>query len=100
ARASQRDRRKSEDKVAQVIDRPLFDEITGHMQNPGHDEDYIVLSGKHSFPMQRSALVRKFYDLKLIKPENVSQNVVKPGLVNLVPTAGRVDMTRRNITIR
>ncbi len=100
ARASQRDRRKSEDKVAQVIDRPLFDEITGHMQNPGHDEDYIVLSGKHSFPMQRSALARKFYDLKLIKPENVSQNVVKPGLVNLVPTAGRVDMTRRNITIR
>lgn len=100
ARVSQRDRRKNEDKHAQPLDRPLFDEIAARMQNPGHDEDYIVLSGKHSYPMQRTAIVKKLYDLKLIKPESVSANVVKPGLVNLVPTAGRVDMTRRNITIR
>lgn len=99
-RVSQRDRRRMEDKHAQPIDRPLFDEITARMQNPGHDEDYIVLSGKHSYQMQRSSLVKKFYDLKLISPETVSTNVIKPGLVNLVPTAGRVDMSRRNISIR
>lgn len=99
-RVSQRDRRRSEDKHAQPIDRPLFDEITARMQNPGLDEDYTVLSGKHSYPMQRSAIVKKLYDLKLISPDSVSANVVKPGLVNLVPTAGRVDMSRRNITIR
>lgn len=100
ARVSGRDRRKSEDKHAQPLDRPLFDEMSARMQNPGHDEDYIVLSGKHSYPMQRTAIVKKLYDLKLIKPENVSSHVVKPGLINLVPSSGRVDMTRRNITIR
>lgn len=100
ARVSHRDRRKTEDKHAQPIDRPYFNEITARMQNPGPDEDYIVLSGKHSYPMQRSALVKKLYDKKLLTPENVSANVVKPGMVNLIPTAGRVDMSRRNIRIR
>ncbi len=99
ARASQRDRRKSEDKVAQPIDRPMFDSISSRMQNPGHDEDYIVLSGKHSFQMQRSAIIKKLYDLKLIRTENVSPNVAKPGLVNLVPNNYAGD-SRRNITIR
>lgn len=98
-RVSQRDRRKSEDRVAQPLDKPLFDEVTSRMQNPGHDEDYIVLSGKHSYPMQRSTIVKKLYDLKLIKPESVSANVAKPGLVNLVPKAHQAE-TRRNITIR
>lgn len=98
-RVSQRDRRRSEDRVAQPLDKPLFDEITSRMQNPGHDEGYIVLSGKHSYPMQRSSIVKKLYDLKLIKPENVSANVVKPGLVNLVPNSQQGDV-RRNITIR
>lgn len=99
-RVSQRDRRKSEDKHAQPLDRPYFDEITSRMQNPGHDEDYIVLSGKHSYPMQRTAIVKRLYELKLVDPDSVSANVVKPGLVNLVPSSGRVDMSRRNITIR
>ncbi len=99
ARASQRDRRKAEDKVAQPIDRPMFDSISSRMQNPGHDEDYIVLSGKHSFQMQRSAIIKKLYDLKLIRTENVSPNVAKPGLVNLVPNTYSSD-NRRNIAIR
>ena len=98
-RVSGRDRRRLEDKVAQPMDKPLFDEVTSRMQNPGHDEDYIVLSGKHSYPMQRTTIVKKLYDLKLIKPESVSANVVKPGLVNLVPNTQTGDV-RRNITIR
>jgi len=99
-RVSHRDRRKNDDRYAQPLDRPMFNEITSRMQNPGIDEDYMVLSGKHSYPMQRSTLIKKLYDKKLIKPEEASTNVVKPGLVNLVPTAGRVDMARRNISIR
>lgn len=98
-RVSQRDRRRAEDKAAQPLDKPLFDEITSKMQNPGHDEDYIVLSGKHSYLMQRSSIVKKLYDLKLINPETASSNVVKPGLVNLVPNSYNSD-TKRNITIR
>lgn len=99
ARVSGRDRRRAEDKVAQPLDKPLFDEVTSRMQNPGHDEDYVVLSGKHSYPMQRSSIVKKLYDLKLIRTDSVSPNVVKPGLVNLVPTNSQGDV-RRNITIR
>lgn len=98
-RVSQRDRRKAEDKVAQPLDKPLFDDITSRMQNPGRDEDFIVLSGKHSYPMQRSAIVKKLYDLKLIRTGSVSPNVIKPGLVNLVPNSQHGDV-RRNITIR
>lgn len=99
ARVSQRDRRKAEDKVARPMDKPLFDSATSRMQNPGHDEDYIVLSGKHSYLMQKTAIVKKLYDLKLIRTEGVSKNVVKPGLVNLVPTSQHGDI-RRNINIR
>lgn len=99
ARASQRDRRRAEDKVAQPLDKPMFDSITSKMQNPGHDEDYIVLSGKHSFPMQRNAIIKKLYDLRLIRTENVSPNVAKPGLINLIPNNPYGD-SRKNITIR
>lgn len=100
ARVSHRDRRKTEDRHAQPLDRPIFNEIVGKMQSPGQDEDFIVLSGKHSFAMQRTSVLKKFYDLRLIDPNNFTSGVVKPGMINLVPTAGRVDMTRRNITIR
>lgn len=99
ARVSQRDRRKAEDKIARPIDRPMFEEITSRMQNPLHDEDYIVLSGKHSYPMQKSAIIKKLYDHKIIKTDSLSQNVIKPGLVNLVPSNQRGDI-RRNISIR
>ncbi|MCA9342490.1 AAA family ATPase [Candidatus Saccharibacteria bacterium] len=100
ARVSHRDRRRAEDRHAQPLDRPKFNEIIGKMQRPAHDEDFIVLSGKHSFPMQRTAILKKLYSLRLIDPSNLSSGVVKPGLINLVPASGRVDMSRRNITIR
>lgn len=99
ARVSHRDRRKSEYKMAQPLDKVEFDKITARMQNPGLDEDYIVLSGKHSYLMHRTAIVRKLYDMKLIRTEGVSKNVAKPGLVNLVPLSNTNDV-RRNIKIR
>jgi predicted kinase len=100
ARVSQRDRRRNEDKYAMPLDKPKFNEVIGDMQNPDKDEDFIVLSGKHSFPMQRSSLLKRMYDLNLLSADMLTSNVVKPGMVNLIPDAGRVDMTRRNITIR
>ncbi len=97
-RISKRDKRRADDKYARDFDRSGFDAYITSMQNPKSAEDFIVLSGKHSFPMQRSSLVRRLYDLNLISPESTSANVTKPGLVNLVPSRG--DLQRRSIRIR
>lgn len=97
ARIMKRDKRRADDKHARPFDRSGFDAYITSMQNPGRDEDFVVLSGKHSFLMQRSTLVRRLYDLNLITAESTSSNVTKPGMVNLVPT--RADLERRTIRI-
>jgi predicted kinase len=101
-RSSKRDRRKADDKYAPALDRPTFDNLSSQMQNPAPTEDYIVISGKHTYTTQRSAVIKKLYDFGLINPDAATSKVVKPGLVNLIPNplAGRVDNTRRNISIR
>lgn len=102
ARLGQRDRRRSDDKYATPSDRATFERIAGGMQNP-QNEDYIVVSGKHTFDSQLSAFLKRMRELGLVASTNdVNAKVVKPGLVNLIPNpaAGRVDLTRRNITIR
>lgn len=101
ARGQKRDRRRIDDRYAAQMDRNTFDSIASHMQNPGVSEDYVVLSGKHVFNTQYSALSSKLRELGLISIGD-SVHLTKPDLVNLVPNpaAGRVDMTRRNITIR
>ena len=73
------------------------------MQNPSTTEDYVVISGKHTFNTQRNAVLKRLYELGMLSAESITSNVVKPELVNLVPknpAAGRVDMSRRNIVIR
>jgi hypothetical protein len=72
------------------------------MQNPEAGEDYVVSSGKHAFPMQFNTVLRNLYQRGIITPNHSSEKVVKPGLINLIPNpnVGRVDMSRRNITIR
>lgn len=104
-RSVKRDRRRADDKYAAQWDRPTFDSIVGHMQNPAQVEDYVVVSGKHLFTTQQSSVVSKLRDLGVLSLDDASAHVVKPGLVNLVPNAnatagGRVDMSRRNIIIR
>jgi predicted kinase len=102
ARTQNRDRRRSDDKFAIPYDRAIFDRVAGAMQNP-QNENYIVISGKHSFPTQLSAIMKRMRELGDVPVSNeVSSKVVKPGLVNLIPSpaAGRVDMSRRNIMIR
>lgn len=102
ARLGQRDKRKTDDKYSKDYSAQSFQEYLNKMQNP-KNEDYIVVSGKHTQKMQSSALVKKLLDLGLITRMNASTNVVKPGLVNLVPNqvkSGRVDQSRRDIYIR
>jgi predicted kinase len=100
-RASKRDRRKADDKYSPAVDRATFERIASGMQNPSN-EDYIVISGKHVFGTQLSALMKRLRELGLIANTEAAAKLVKPGLVNLIPnpTAGRVDMSRRNIVIR
>jgi hypothetical protein len=98
ARNLKRDRRRADDKYAARWDRSGFEAVLGQMQNPSVSEQYLVLSGKHIFATQRSTVVNKLRDLNVLTIDEASSHVVKPGMVNLVP--GRVDMTRRNLTIR
>jgi predicted kinase len=101
-RVSRRDRRKTDDKYAQPLDRPMFDALGAGMQNPETTERYQVISGKHVFTTQKSAFLRHLLDRKLINLDPAANQIGKPGLVNLIPnpSAGRVDMSRRNIIIR
>jgi predicted kinase len=101
-RIAKRDRRKTDDRFAMEMDRANFKKVIEHMQNPTITEDYVVVSGKHLFNTQLSALMKRLHELNLIAAEEATNLMVKPGMVNLVPSpaAGRVDMTRRNIRIR
>ena len=98
-RIAHRDRRRNSDKYARPYTKTTFKQAVGAMQRP-KNEDFVVVSGKHTFNMQRTALVKKLYAMGVVNSDNVSANVAKPGLVNLVPAAGRVDMQRRNVVIR
>jgi len=101
ARTQNRDRRTSDDKFAQPMDRGTFDKILSGMQNP-QGEEYLVVSGKHNFATQKSAILNRLYQMGVIGSDTVRGNVTAPGLINLVPNpqAGRVDLSRRNIAIR
>ncbi len=102
ARLAHRDRRRADDKYAGPSDRVTFDRIAGGMQNP-QNEEYVVISGKHTFDTQLSAFMKRLRELGLVRSvAEVNNKVVKPGLVNLIPNpaSGRVDLSRRNITIR
>lgn len=101
SRSIKRDRRRADDKYAAKWDRTTFEKIVSHMQNPKPGEEYAVVSGKHLFNMQQSAVVNKLRQLGVITSDEAASRTIKPGLVNLVPNnMGRVDMTRRNINIR
>ncbi len=101
-RLTKRDKRKTDDKYAKEYSQEDFREYTARMQHPDQTEDFVVVSGKHSFASQKTAIFNKFLDLGLMEAEIYQNNVAKPGLINLVPKTlnGRVDMSRRNIDIR
>jgi predicted kinase len=101
-RTTKRDRRRADDKYSSEIDQQTFTGIINGMQNPNNSEDYIVISGKHLFDTQLSAVINRLRELGLVITGDAGKHVVKPGLVNLVPNplGGRVDLARRNIVIR
>lgn len=101
-RGTKRDRRRIDDKFAAQHDQTTFGKIITHMQNPSPAEDYAVVSGKHVFSTQYAAVMHKLRQMGLLSLEDGAQHKAKPALVNLVPSpsAGRVDMSRRNILIR
>jgi len=101
-RAAKRDKRKADDKYAMAIDVNSFENQLAQMQNPTNVEDFIVISGKHTYQTQRNAIFKKLFDQSLLTADSASSKIVKPGLVNLIPNpmGGRVDQSRRNIVIR
>jgi predicted kinase len=103
ARTKKRDRRKADDRYTPTLDEATFNTISSHMQNPTMAEDYVVISGKHVFNTQLSAIMKKLNDMNIIHLDEMNTGVAKPGLVNRVPNlqSGRVDLgRRRNIMIR
>lgn len=101
-RGAKRDRRKTEDHYVKEYTPDEYKKILQRMQNPEEREDYVVISGKHTFHTQRAAVFKKFYELGVLTPAQLSQNIAKPALVNLIPQqmGGRADLSRRNINIR
>lgn len=101
-RLRRRDRRKTEDKYAIDYTESEFRHAASKMQHPMPTEDYVVVSGKHTFASQKSSLFKKFLEMGLVSSDTARVNVAKPGMVNLIPNtqAGRVDMSRRNINIQ
>lgn len=101
-RVVKRDKRKLDDRYALQIDRTTFENIVHYMQNPDLTEDYVVLSGKHTFGTQSQMTRKKLLDMGLLTIDTAGSHTVKPELVNRIPNpaAGRVDPARRSIFIR
>lgn len=103
-RVIKRDRRKTDDRFSSPIDRTTFEQLTGAMQNPNMNEDYLVISGKHTFATQKHNMYKMLFNKGLLKSPSGphKEDAIRPGMVNLIPNprAGRVDNTRRNISIR
>lgn len=101
ARATVRDRRKSDDKYSEPINQETFQRLLTGMQNPTPAENYLVVSGKHTFKTQHQTIIRRLYDTGLLQASQAMAGKAKPTLVNLIPNplAGRVDPSRRNISI-
>ena len=101
-RNKKRDRRRADDKYAAGWDRQAFKNQISGMQNPTTSENYLVLSGKHSFQTQKNAIFNRLREMSIIQPSDTTSHLTMPGMVNLVPQAnlGRVDLSRRNIVIK
>lgn len=62
ARTQKRDRRTYDDKFAAAHTEETFHSFLNYMQNP-KDEDYLVISGKHTFSTQKNAIMNRLYQL-------------------------------------
>jgi len=104
-RLGNRDRRTADDKYAAYYTKEDFRYYVSRMQAPEPTESYVVVSGKHTFKSQQSTVFKKLLIDGYITAQEGQAKIGKPGMVNLVPknivqNQGRVDMSRRNISIR
>lgn len=91
---------KDEDSAAKYT-KEEYQSIVNNMQNPHQNEDYFVISGKHTYKSQRALVMSKMSMLKIINRAEANKNIAKPGLVNLVPSSlGGRGGFGRNISIR
>lgn len=96
-RTQNRDKRTLDDRYSEVQTKSSFDKQSTLMQNP-IDEDYLVVSGKHSFTTQKNAILTRLYNLGLISAATIQRAVAKPELMNLVPSL-QTDETKRSISV-
>lgn len=97
-----RDRRRLDDRFAAGYNVEQFKEVASHMQQPEPTEDFIVTSGKHTYMSQRSGVIKKLADLRIVKASEGMHKMVKPELVNLIPNGYKVhsDTGRRSILLQ
>lgn len=100
-RLRKRDKRKVNDRYGRNYSRNEFESLINSGQNPS-GEDYVVISGKHTFNTQKLAVLKKFQQLGILSPEQTVNKKIKPELVNLIPSVMRTrdDLQRRDISIR
>lgn len=101
-RNNKRDRRKHDDRYAVGYDVEAFKQLASYMQHPEPIEDFVVVSGKHSFAGQMSSVIKKLADMKVVKASLAAHKMIKPDLVNLVPQAqgNKMPGHKRNIVLR
>lgn len=108
-RNAKRDRRTADDRYAVGYDVEAFKQMAAYMQHPEPTEDFIVVSGKHTFPSQMSSVAKKLADMHVIKATAAAHRMIRPELVNLVPSPPQEQITdpqnprrpaRRNIVLR
>jgi predicted kinase len=102
-RNQKRDRRKHDDRYAVGYDVEGFKQLASYMQHPEPTEDFVVVSGKHTFAGQMSTVIKKLSDMHVLKYSSAHNKMVRPELVNLVPSPpdpNPTQPTRRNIVLR
>ena len=88
-------------KFSRAYTRTEFDEIVNSMQNP-KNEDFVVVSGKHTYKSQSVAVLNKMVESKILSRDQIAKNFAKPELTNIIPqpTLGGRGVFRRNISVR
>ncbi|MDB5182981.1 MAG: hypothetical protein JWO47_765 [Candidatus Saccharibacteria bacterium] len=101
-RNQKRDRRKLDDRFAAGYNVEQFKEVASYMQQPEPTEDFIVISGKHTYPTQRSSVIKKLADKGVVKRSAAMHKMIKPDLVNLVPNnnGSQSQNGRQNINLK
>ena len=108
-RNQKRDRRTADDRYAVGYDVEAFKQLAAYMQHPEPTEDFVVVSGKHTYANQMSNVAKKLAEMHVIKASAAAHRMIRPELVNLVPTPPQEPQidpnnprrpVRRNIVLR